>query len=99
MQMKRHWAVFQGIDKSLQGSTPPYLGPDGMHLSRVTVVAARESDLLAGSQSTLGRSSGQGLHCELFKNRKTCVAFSSEVRTKSTVFIRKLYRSGVTSSS
>jgi len=51
--------VFQGIEKSLQGSrTAPIFGVQ--MVSPITVSAARESDPLTGSQSTLGTSDCQG---------------------------------------
>ena len=73
--------------------------PDGLHVSRVTVLAARESDPSAGSQSTLGMSDCQGLLSALFANWKKFVPFDPKVCISTNVFMRILHRSGRTRSS
>ena len=87
--------VFQGIEKSLQGSpTAPIFGVQTVLL--VTVLAARESDPLAGSQSTLGTSDCQGVLSACFKNRKTFVPFELKACIAANLFERILHRSGRT---
>ena len=88
--------VFQGIEKSLQCSrTAPIFGVQ--MVSPITVSAARESDPLTGSQSTLGKSDCQGLLSALFKNRKKFVPSETKVCIPRNVFKRILHRSGRTS--
>lgn len=77
-------------------ATCPHTGsPDGFD----AVLAARVSDPLAGSKSTLGTSDCQGVLSALVANSKKFGAFATHVGDPPKVIERILHRSGRTRSS